>query len=522
MLSLFLVCVLQSAYSGFIWDTVMIGGGGYVIGATQSKNGTIYIRTDVGGMYRQDESRSYWQPLLDYLSIDDQNLFGTDAFVTSSYHDTVIYSASGMYEFDRPSFIMKSVDAGNSFKPTAGVRNKNGDIETIVIGGNEDFRWSRPRLCIHPDPDKNKVAGNETLYFGSRMQSLLYTENGGDSWSVVESFPFQNSTTIYHNLEGYSKYHVGILFVNINPFNYNIYVSLYEYGIYYSTDDGATWDMIKTTSNLTICLNSRFNNKYNDNQVYFACESGVFVYNETSKILTNISPLNDSQYCGMDISTNGKVIVTNTFYHHGGEGNNPFYYAEIPMDGSTNYKWVSISTEYRDSVLPWTDEFASHSTALICDNRYPDCQRIAYGDFFQTWFNDNIYNESGSIWYTLENGHEEVFAFIFTTPTKGAPMFSGTSDTGGFRHTNLTQYPSELIDGGNYSQSYMGMDFCENNPDVVVAVSGGEGYKDMNHTGLYSMDNGVTWTEFETAPPAVEWQDPDRGLELYVSGSSCL
>ena len=53
----------------------MIGGGGYVIGVTQSKNGTIYIRTDVGGMYRQDESRSYWQPLLDYLSINDQNLF---------------------------------------------------------------------------------------------------------------------------------------------------------------------------------------------------------------------------------------------------------------------------------------------------------------------------------------------------------------------------------------------------------------------------------------------------------------
>ena len=74
------------------------------------------------------------------------------------------------------------------------------------------------------------------------------------------------------------------------------------------------------------------------------------------------------------------------------------------------------------------------------------------------------------------------------------------------------------IDGGNYSQSYMGMDFCETNPDIIVAVSGGENYKDMNHTGLYSMDNGVTWTEFETAPPGVEWQDPDRGLEIYVSG----
>ena len=494
----------------FIWDTVKIGGGGYVIGVTQSKNGTIYIRTDVGGIYRFNHQSSSWKPLLDFLSINKQNLFGTDGFVTSPYHNDVIYTASGMYEFDTPSYILKSIDTGNSFKQTNGTFiDKNGNVQKIIIGGNEDLRWSRSRLCIHPDPNKNKIAGNETIYFGTRLQSLLYTQNGGDTWKVVESFPFKNSTTLY----GYSGYHLGIIFVNINPFNYNIYVSLYNYGIYYSNDNGDTWNIIKSDFNLTICLNSRFNTKYNDNRVYFACESGVFVYNETSKIVSNITPLNNEQYCGMDISTNGKIIVTNTFSINP----NKFFYSQIPMDGTTNYKWQNISTQNRHASLPWTLEFASHSTALICHNIYDDCRRIAYGDFFQTWFNDDIYNDS-SLWYTKEDGHEEVFVFILATPPMGAPVFSGLSDTGGFRHSDVTQYPDTLIDDGKFSQSFMGMDFCETNPNVIVAVAGGEGYKDMNHTGIYSLDNGITWTEFESAPPGVTWTDPVRGFEIYYSG----
>ncbi len=58
------------------------------------------------------------------------------------------------------------------------------------------------------------------------------------------------------------------------------------------------------------------------------------------------------------------------------------------------------------------------------------------------------------------------------------------------------------------------MDFCETNPDVLVAVSGGESNNDMNHTGIYSMDNGVTWKLFDSAPPGVIWIDPEKGAVI--------
>ena len=63
----------------FIWNTVKIGGGGYVIGLQQGYDGTIYSRTDVGGMYRYNETNKYWMQLMDWLSIENKNLFGTDS-----------------------------------------------------------------------------------------------------------------------------------------------------------------------------------------------------------------------------------------------------------------------------------------------------------------------------------------------------------------------------------------------------------------------------------------------------------
>jgi hypothetical protein len=62
----------------YIWTNVKWGGGGYVTGivAHPSAPNLLYIRTDVGGCFRWDAANQRWIPLLDWLPLSHQNLFG--------------------------------------------------------------------------------------------------------------------------------------------------------------------------------------------------------------------------------------------------------------------------------------------------------------------------------------------------------------------------------------------------------------------------------------------------------------
>ncbi len=62
--------------------------------------------------------------------------------------------------------------------------------------------------------------GLDTIYFGSRQQGLWRNDVGGgnNDWYKITSFPaidFINATA-----------QAGIVYVNINPFSYNIYASV--------------------------------------------------------------------------------------------------------------------------------------------------------------------------------------------------------------------------------------------------------------------------------------------------------
>ena len=79
--------------------------------------------------------------------------------------------------------------------------------------------------------------------------------------------------------------------MNINPFNYNIYVSVINYGIYQSKDDGKTFTKISNNQyNLTMGLRSIFNPKMNDGLFYVADDKkGLFVINETNNSWNDVS-----------------------------------------------------------------------------------------------------------------------------------------------------------------------------------------------------------------------------------------
>src|SRR4051812_43791992 len=56
------------------WQSVQIGGGGFVTGLAASSTGSaIYARTDVGGAYRWNGVSGQWSPITQSLPNDSSN-----------------------------------------------------------------------------------------------------------------------------------------------------------------------------------------------------------------------------------------------------------------------------------------------------------------------------------------------------------------------------------------------------------------------------------------------------------------
>jgi hypothetical protein len=63
------------------WRNVKVGGGGYVTGLVIHPKvpDQIYLRTDVGGIYKWDVSRNAWTALTDSFSREDWHLYGVES-----------------------------------------------------------------------------------------------------------------------------------------------------------------------------------------------------------------------------------------------------------------------------------------------------------------------------------------------------------------------------------------------------------------------------------------------------------
>ena len=115
--ALFALAVNTSA-SGYTWDSMAIGGGGFVSAVIPSKTeqGMIYARTDVGGAYRWDAEHRRWVPLLDWVSDAQSGLLGVDSLAIDPHDSANIYLMAGIaYLNGGRTAILHSTDAGKTF-----------------------------------------------------------------------------------------------------------------------------------------------------------------------------------------------------------------------------------------------------------------------------------------------------------------------------------------------------------------------------------------------------------------------
>jgi hypothetical protein len=83
---------------GGAWSQVAIGGGGYVMQTYFTSTGPVYMRTDVGGLYRRETDGPnlyHWTPLLDWAGPSQSALYSVNAFAFDPRNGSSIVALSG-------------------------------------------------------------------------------------------------------------------------------------------------------------------------------------------------------------------------------------------------------------------------------------------------------------------------------------------------------------------------------------------------------------------------------------------
>src|ERR1700733_12152310 len=199
------------------WQTLKVGGGGYVTGISAANDGAIVVRTDTNGAYLWTGSQ--WQHIVTASSMPAAFDFkgeGVYEIQVAASNSNVMYMTFGGYVF-------KSTNKGTTWTQTAfsGFNDSNDPA-------NDSYRMNGQKMAI--DPNNPNI-----VYVGTPSNGLSVTTNGGQTWTSVSAIPDAAGEGI-----------TGILFDPavggvVNGVTQTIFASSYGHGVYESTNGGATW-----------------------------------------------------------------------------------------------------------------------------------------------------------------------------------------------------------------------------------------------------------------------------------------
>ncbi len=144
--SLFCSALPTLAADDYAWGNVRLDGGGFVDGIATSKTeeGLIYIRTDVGGVYRWNASTYRWIPLTDWISELDVGLLGAESIALDPQNSNRVYVLAGTSYFSKgKTVVMRSSDYGETWDTT--------DVTSLFKAhGNGMGRQTGEKLAVDP------------------------------------------------------------------------------------------------------------------------------------------------------------------------------------------------------------------------------------------------------------------------------------------------------------------------------------------------------------------------------------
>ncbi len=457
------------------WRNVAISGMGFVTGIVihPKEPNLIYLRTDVGGIYRWQPNESSWVQLLDgfirYQSIE--------SIALDPNNPNLLYAATGSGE------VLKSRDRGQTWI-TSPLRTKAG--QAVRMNGNGEWRWVGERLAV--DPNNSTI-----LYFGSRMDGLYRSTNGGQSWQPVSNFPTVGAQGgIAFVVFGQNSQRVH---QNINQTMPSIYVGVMGEGVYQSENGGKQWVLLTGGPS-----------QDNPQQGQVAADGSLYVSSFTTLsnpkgkvwkyavgVWTDITPEPDENYSALAVDPRKPNTVMVATYPLKPEG------LYRTTNGGKDWQRQELVVQ----TISWWPNWHLFTLpgGLVIDPHVP--KRVWLTTGFGVLRTDNI-KAHPSRWCSPMRHLEEFIVLVVKSPPveNGARLFSGVADMDGFRHDSLSVIPDQTYDIGKFGDT-TGIDFSEANPNVIVRVGsfpGKQGREDAQGRAAYSSDNGRTWQPFKYMP----------------------
>ncbi|MFW6296519.1 MAG: WD40/YVTN/BNR-like repeat-containing protein [Halothece sp.] len=466
---------LFSTSSGetYQWQSVKIGGGGFVTGITihPTVPNLVYVRTDVGGAFRWDSDNQRWIQLLTAESLPKKVPYNVESIAIASNDPNILYLAAGDYTKNSGVFL-KSLDQGNSWE----ILNLS-----LPMGGNEPWRWTGERLTIDPN-------NSDVVYFGSRLDGLWFSEDGGMSWNSINAdrVPFGKATSDLDEKAGITYVTFDSTSEVVTGKTQRIYAGVAGEGIYATEDGGETWERLsggpeaalipqqgKVTANGELV--TTFYREKNDPR------GEVWKYTATG--WEEITPETGQNYSAIAVDPNDA---------------NRMFVIPYPMTPNSIYRsddggksWVTLKTEL--DKLSWYPDWSFYTlTGGIAISPF-DANQVWLTNGIGVWKTNNG-NDTQVTWSATVNGIEETVTFdAISLPNEGN-LLTAIADFDGFRHDSLSKFPAQNYSKGEFFTT-TSLAYSYQSPNFVVSVAGSQNNFQKIRAG-FSTDNGRTWQNF--------------------------
>lgn len=477
------------AYS---FRNVAIVAGGFMPGVVYhpTTRGLAYIRSDMGGAYRLEANTRRWTPLLDFTR--DYVETGVESIALDAANPDRLYLACGtsVADWAPRGFLLRSSDRGDHFERIA---------LPFKCGGNEDGRSIGERLVVDPHRPNR-------LWMGTRQAGLWRSDDRGSTWSRVESFPVNETTTGQWP-------NIGVCFVLIDS-DRTLYAGVASPAdcLYRSRDEGATWEAVPglpsgmfphhgvltpTDTLYLTCCDQPGPNGVGDGRV-------VKLHTKTDAV-TDITPnLQPGQklgygYAGLAVDPRrpDTLMVSTTCRWWPGDDQ------WRSIDGGATWKQVGPTAERDPSASPYLrwgkpanqKVGAGNWEGSIAIDPF-DSDRVLYVTGATVWGCDDITNldrDQPTHWVVRGQGIEQTAVLDLISPSEGPHLISGLGDIGGFVHDDLDVSPTQGM--MNPYMTNRSLDWAGQAPGVVVRAGDG-----LPVPGCISTDGAQTWTAFARAP----------------------
>lgn len=490
----------------YLWQPVVIGGGGYVPGLvfSRAERDLAYLRTDIGGAYRWDAAQSRWVALMDGMA--ETRFMGVESLAPDPVDPARIYAAVGMYVGEKAA-ILASSDRGRSWRVTP---------VPFAMGGNEDGRGLGERLAIDPRHP-------ETLLFGSRHDGLWRSMDRGQSWQRLSTSPYAGQGAPARN-----QTHGGVGFVVFDPHSDRVVAGVADSGhagLWVSHDRGDSWTALPAGPAGLLPVRADFDA---DGTLYVVYDDwigpngvghGAIQALAPDGAWRDITPPSAGAEGGFgavaaDPANPGVLVATSLDRWHPGDT------VWRSRDGGRH--WVDLAGPRDATYSPFLDALDGSKamghwmTALAIDPFAPG--HVAYGTGATVMAARNA-DQATPAWQVWTQGVEETAPLALDVTSAGT-LVSGLGDIGGFVHQRLDRSPPvPFLDP--FLPNTNAIDHAGLNPAILVR-SGTARHPDPATviTLALSRDGGQHWAPIRV--PALKASADSPAQRYDVTGDASI